>query len=484
MNDKYKIALKQKLSRIEYYYKRSGFLEVIIAIIRFIFFRSKRYIIKGCAYINKIINRFFYFTHQVIFYFLCVNAHLIRKLYKPHVMSNTKNIKVLHVTCSFDIGGTQRQIINLCENDNNENFRHEAIEIFPEYNYLYRRDIILSKDRYLSKNFFYNKLGEMALNKSSRSYQVIQIYKLIRDFEKIKPDIVVGWGHEIAMLSFIAASIARVPKIMFCIRTFNPSYGWTNLGALLKKAHKRMEPYLAGIIVNSNILSNDYSSWLGIPEHKIKVCYNGVSLTNINNVERSNWRKKICDKYKIPPDSIIINNIGRFSKEKGQLVLIKSIQSLIKRFSKKNIYLLLCGDGPLQDDIYNYIKINNINNIILAGQIDNIHSFLYASDIFIMPSNFEGMPNAMMEAMAYGLPCISTNRSGILDIARENHEALYVDPNSDQQLFDKISYLIEHCDERKKIADNAAQRIKEFGIDVMVNKFNKYLEKITEEANQ
>ena len=68
-----------------------------------------------------------------------------------------------------------------------------------------------------------------------------------------------------------------------------------------------------------------------------------------------------------------------------------------------------------------------MTNMIFPGRTAGVGEVLAASDIFVMPSDFEGMPNAMMEAMAAGLPCISTTRSGARDVARDGIEALYYD---------------------------------------------------------
>ncbi|MEW5758336.1 MAG: glycosyltransferase [Candidatus Omnitrophota bacterium] len=411
------------------------------------------------------------------FGFFCINAYIIRRLRKPRqVFGNRK--KILHVTCSFDVGGTQRQIINLCTNNNSNFFYHDAIEIFPESNYLFRKDMYLDRDRYVKGNIFSRKLGEYTLLSSFRSLQMIEIYKLVCDFRAERPDVVIGWGHEVAMLSFVAASIARIPKIIFCIRTFNPSYGWTTIGSTIKRAHNRMMPYLNGIVVNSSILQDDYSKWLNIKKDMICVCPNGIDIPFFTQEEKFLKRNRIRNQLGISDDAIVIINIGRFSKEKGQMILARAYHRLLEKYPNKKIYCLLGGDGHTQQIVENYINTNNLTKFLILGRISEVNQYLSASDIFVMASDFEGMPNSMMEAMASGLPCVSTNRTGALDVARDDHEAIYIDVGSVEQLTDKLAYLIDRPDERQRIGKNAQERLKEFSIEKMVNRFNNYLEEV------
>ena len=71
-----------------------------------------------------------------------------------------------------------------------------------------------------------------------------------------RPAIAVGWGHEMAVTTFIAAAIARVPRIVFCVRTVNPTYGWVPMtwARMLLRAHKNMLPHVSLVAVNSTLL--------------------------------------------------------------------------------------------------------------------------------------------------------------------------------------------------------------------------------------
>jgi glycosyltransferase involved in cell wall biosynthesis len=275
-------------------------------------------------------------------------------------------------------------------------------------------------------------------------------------------------------LTFAAASIARVPKIVFCIRTFNPSFGWTAIGDLLEKAHRKMIPFLSGILVNSTPLQEDYAAWLNVSKEKIAVCPNGIDPYHITENEYMSYRMDIRKRYNIDNNAVVIINVGRFSKEKGQLLLAKAFKDVQLNYDNA-VYCLMCGDGYTKEAVKEYAAVNGLKNIIFTGRIDNVQEFLCASDLFVMPSDFEGMPNAMLEAMGYGLPCISTRRSGAMDVARDNIEALYIDVGSVEQLADKLLYLINRPDERSRLGRNARERLQDFSIEKMSIKFGQHL---------
>lgn len=408
------------------------------------------------------------------------NAHLLRKLLSPpHDLRRTR-LKVLHVTCSFDLGGTQRQIVNVCSHNDSSRFFHEAIEVFPENNYLYRKGASLQKGRYQGESWGERLLGRAVIATSSRSHQCLQIYKLIRDFQAMRPDIVVGWGHEMAMLTFVAATIARVPHIVFSIRTFNPAYyGNPPISRLLKTSHRRMAPFLSGIMVNSSLLKRDYSEWLGIDEESVFVCSNGIHRSRMSENEYATMRKHLRTRFGLRDKAIVVLNVGRFSREKGQLLLLKAFRKVVQEGSRgPEVHCFFCGDGPTESEAKAYAHENGLSTVHFIGRTNEVPAFLSAADIFVMPSDIEGMPNAMMEAMDVGLPCISTNKSGALDIARDNLEALYVDVGSIEQLAEKLRYLIDSPDERKRIGMAAKGRLEEFCVSGMVSRFNGFLQSI------
>ena len=116
-----------------------------------------------------------------------------------------------------------------------------------------------------------------------------------------------------------------------------------------------------------------------------------------------------------------------------------------------------------------------MGNVRLAGRIDDVDAFLSASDVFVMPSDFEGMPNALMEAMAHGLACVSTDRTGALDIARQGVEALYCATGASEALAAHVSTLVDNVSERERLGANARERIRQFTVERVTQTFNEYL---------
>ena len=147
----------------------------------------------------------------------------------------------------------------------------------------------------------------------------MQAYKLVRDFNTYHPDVVVGWGHEMCATAFLAATLAKVPHMVFCIRTFNPTYGWTDAawGRLLGVAHRQMTPHVSALITNSTPLCEDYARWVGVDPARIHVCPNGIELLRLNESEVASRRRAMRAQFGITDDVTVAINVGRFSGEKG-----------------------------------------------------------------------------------------------------------------------------------------------------------------------
>jgi glycosyltransferase involved in cell wall biosynthesis len=171
--------------------------------------------------------------------------------------------------------------------------------------------------------------------------------------------------------------------------------------------------------------------------------------------------------------------VGRLSAEKGVPVLFDSLQ-LLK--SKGYVFeLTLLGDGDARQDLEASAKEYGISQQVhFAGFVDQktITDTLRSSDIFVLPSFAEGIPVALMEAMAMGVPVIATYVGGITELVIDKITGQMIYPSDKEGLANAIAYYIDNPDECKRISKNAREKVvAEFNIDDQVDKLATLLNK-------
>lgn len=119
-------------------------------------------------------------------------------------------------------------------------------------------------------------------------------------------------------------------------------------------------------------------------------------------------RVKIREQEKIEDNEILLINVARFAPQKNLFFLIDIFNEILKKSDKYK--LLLIGSGPLEEKIREKIKTYGIEkNIIMKKNITNVNEYMHASDLFVLPSLYEGLPVVGVEAQCADLPCIFSN---------------------------------------------------------------------------
>lgn len=137
------------------------------------------------------------------------------------------------------------------------------------------------------------------------------------------------------------------------------------------------------------------------------VINNGIDINRFTFNESR--RKRFRERLGLSADAMLVGHVGRFELMKNHTFLIDVFKELAKENS--NIYLLLAGDGSLRGDIEQKVhKLGLDNRVLFLGLIDDMPSFYDSLDCFFMPSLFEGLPFAAIEAQCSGLPCVLSNR--------------------------------------------------------------------------
>lgn len=177
-------------------------------------------------------------------------------------------------------------------------------------------------------------------------------------------------------------------------------------------------------------------------------------LNNAIDLDKFKFNSDLRNRYKKSDEisnKIVLGHVGRMENQKNHLFLLKVFKELNK--IKPNTYLLyLIGNGSLLDDVVGYVKKNNLDEqVIIKGFSNDVASLLNIFDIFLLPSNFEGLPVVAVEAQANGLPCLLSNK-----ITKEVgiNNTKFIDINSVTNWVDSILDLdIKRSDNQDKLIE-------------------------------
>jgi glycosyltransferase involved in cell wall biosynthesis len=220
------------------------------------------------------------------------------------------------------------------------------------------------------------------------------------------------------------------------------------------------------ICVSKN-LSNSLTSNFGIKSKPITI-FNGVELP-------------LSHKEFFEPGNNRILTVARLDKQKDHLTLLKAFKLVTKKI--KNAHLLLAGDGPLKNELENFVAISNLdNNVEFIGWQNKINELFIDSDIFVLSSNREGFPYALIEAMSFGLPVVCTDTpygpGEILDGGKYG----YLVPMKDHiKMKEAILQLLENKEIYKKYSQLALERSHLYTSERMVNEYTAVIKELVKD---
>jgi len=201
------------------------------------------------------------------------------------------------------------------------------------------------------------------------------------------------------------------------------------------------------IIAVSSDLKRKITNEYNISEHKIDVIPNGVDISKFPMMNKTRTR----DMVGLPPDKKIGICIARLSEEKNLDILIRAISLL----GVDSPLMIVIGDGPLKGKLEVMCESYNIKDkFILKGSIphNEIYKWLNAADFFCLPSQREGCPVVIHEALACGVPVVATNVGAIPDLIKSEEYGLLCRPSDAQELSKMIARSIVKSWNRECIA--------------------------------
>jgi len=226
---------------------------------------------------------------------------------------------------------------------------------------------------------------------------------------------------------------------------------------------------LSDCIVSNSEAGERYLLERGCDPEDVRVVYNGRNLDTYNDASAST---AILTEYGINDESVVVGTVGRLIERKGQYDLLAAWPAV--KDSVPAAELVLVGDGPERDGLERRAtELGCRESVHFLGTRDDVPELLALMDAFVFPSHFEGLPGALLEAMAAELPIVCTPVDGNSELVVDGESGLYVDPRSPDQLSGRLVEVLTDDDIARQLGKNAHRRAREeFSLDAMVEGFS------------
>lgn len=242
-------------------------------------------------------------------------------------------------------------------------------------------------------------------------------WPLVKHLKITKPHLLFTTLDYVNIVSIVANFVAGKPaKVMIReASTFSKNIKTASFVVrfFLPYLMKFLYPFADGIVAVSNGVKEDLVESLCIPEKKIKVIFNPIDCTELVKLanQKVSHRWLTADERNYP----VILAVGRFVPAKDYETLIRAFVLLLKL---KKAKLIILGDGPELSKINDLVKKLGIEDWVdFPGFVANPFPYMYQSDVFVLSSKYEGMPNSLLQATILGCKVVSTNcKSGPSEI--------------------------------------------------------------------
>ena len=293
---------------------------------------------------------------------------------------------------------------------------------------------------------------------------VRSVWSVWRALRRLKPDLTLSFLTRANVANIIAASALRIPAIV-SERVNTSSHLGSGAGARVARfLVRKTYPKARRIIAVSQGVADDLSASFGVPSARMSVIANPIDLDEIRTQAESG-----------APIAVP----GPYAVAMGRLVPNKNFSMLIDAFARSGIagHLLILGDGPERAALTRKVEdLGLAGRVLMPGFAANPFPTLRRADFFVSPSNAEGFPNSLLEAMSVGLPVISTNcPSGpsevLADLPRERVQpgvffaphGILVQPDDPTAMAGALQAMADP-ERRRPYGEKAPERAADFGV--------------------
>lgn len=225
-------------------------------------------------------------------------------------------------------------------------------------------------------------------------------------------------------------------------------------------ARNRGQQWLTNSAANCRLLSELFE----MPADNMQFIYNGIALPTLANgthAMRSALRQAVREELGIPGNTQLLLTVGRLAPQKGYTDLLALLPAILAEHP--NTRFVWAGAGEQQQELRDRLRAMSLDHaVLMLGHRTDLPRLLQAADLFVFPTRFEGHPFALLEAMAYGLPIVTTDASSIPEIMEHRIHGLLCPTGDRNALLHAIYYALQRPDKMQHMAAKAQQQVQRF----------------------
>ena len=317
------------------------------------------------------------------------------------------------------------------------------------------------KKKKFNKNIkFISPKRKIFNNLHIRLKYLICLYLLFKLFVKKRDYTVISFQANIYCIL-----LCKLFKIQIIVRSNSSPSGWSH-NFFKRYVYKKIISMANEVIVNSEDFKKEMEKKFNI---RVNCIYNPLDIREIKRKSKFDIKNKFFKK-----DYLKVINIGRLTKQKDHLTILKAINELKKKI---NIQLLIIGRGEERSNLQNYINENKLyNQIKIIEPNTKVFSYLKLSDLFILSSKYEGLPNVLLEAAVLKKFIISTNcPTGPREILDNGKNGLFFKIGDYLDLKRKIIFYYKNKNKLKRKTNNLYKSLSKYSFDYNLNKYWKII---------
>jgi len=296
-----------------------------------------------------------------------------------------------------------------------------------------------------------------------RSYEPRRVLRLARLLREDRIDIVYSLSINTNLYALLALRLSPRRPLVTSNRALDPT-----CGRLTGGVNRFVFRHSDRVVVNSEAGRLFTSRFYRVPPDRIDVIPNGVDVNRFSSPADAAATRAAVG---LPMNAPVAGFIGRASAEKRLELFLEVARVVASRFPET--HFLVVGDGPLLSEMKKRALETGIGHkTVFTGSRDDVPALLAAMDLLVLTSSQEGLPNAVLEAMAAGRPVVATDVGGCRELIVEGITGFLADPEGPQELTEKVLRVLSSPDRGRALGEAGRRRARsEFSVETMTRRF-------------